>query len=85
MAVFTEKARPYVIGCDPNVGLKAKGIYFYLVTRPGEHVTIERMTEEFQEGVASIRRAIKELEESGYLERVRIYPNGHAAYDWLLK
>lgn len=85
MTVDIKHASAYRVGCDPDISLKAKGIYFYLYLRHGEHVTLERMTEDFQEGIASIRRAVKELEDAGHLKRVRIYPNGHAAYDWFLK
>ena len=84
MAVDMKHAGAYKATCDPDLSLKAKGLFFYLYMRHGEHVTVERIVEDCAEGVAAVRRAIKELEDAGYLRRERYYINRGAAYHWIL-
>lgn len=74
----------YQVLADTGITLKAKGVIAYLSEREGEHVTLEKMVADMHEGIASVRAAVKELEESGYLERVRDNSRGYAVYDWIL-
>lgn len=71
---------------DEHITLKAKGVFGYLMTREeGEHITLEKMLETTKESAASVRAAIKELEQSDYLLRVRDNSEGFAKYDWILR
>lgn len=71
---------------DDRITLKAKGVFGYLVTREeGEHITLDRMLDTTKESAAAVRAAIKELEQSEYLVRVRDNSGGFAKYDWILK
>ena len=85
MAVETKSAEARRASERDDLSLKAKGVYFYLMQHAGQHVTVERMVGDCAEGVAAIRRAIKELEDAGCLERERIYINRGAAYIWRLR
>lgn len=67
---------------SPELSMKAKGILAYLAAAEGDHMTIERMCEEMAEGYAAIRRAVKELEESGHLKRERKNEGKRVWYDW---
>jgi len=53
-----------------DVSLKAKGLYAYIQSKPdGWDFTISKIASQSKEGELSIRGAIKELEECGYLIR----------------
>lgn len=76
------RGTPYEVYADERITAKAKGLLAYLISRDGEHVTIERIERDSAEGGAAIRKAIKELEKYGYLERERYMEGRFAAYHW---
>jgi len=58
---------------DPNLSLKAKGLWGYLQSKPdGWKFSISRIATQTKDGRESIRSAIKELEKAGYLRRVPV-------------
>ena len=58
---------------DPNLSAKAKGVMAYILSLPDDwKIHIDELTTHFKDGRDSIRKAIKELQEAGYIERVRI-------------
>lgn len=61
---------------------RAKGILGYLIACEGQHMTMERMDSDFAECVGTIRKGVKELEESGHLKRVRRQEGQRVWYDW---
>lgn len=69
---------------DPNVTARAKGVLAYLAAAEGQHMTLDRMESEMAEGVASLRRYIRELEDAGYLERERQNEGQRVWYDWMV-
>lgn len=51
-----------------DVSLKAKGLFAYLESKPLEwKFSLDKIAEEIKEGKDSIRSAVKELEEEGYI------------------
>lgn len=85
MAVTIEDGKylsAYGVLSDADLSAKAKGVLSYLISREGEHMTMERLVSDFQESEPTMRKTVKELEESGYLERERYNLRGHAAYHW---
>jgi len=54
---------------DPRVSFLAKGLYAYLMSRPnGAHVSIDQLAHHSQrEDQETIRRAVQELFDAGYL------------------
>lgn len=58
---------------DPNLSAKAKGVMAYILSLPDDwKIHIDELSTHFKDGRDSIRKAIKELQEAGYIERVRI-------------
>lgn len=82
--VITESSANRVMK-DPEVSAKAKAVWAYLDSREGEHVTLEQIVSDFKESTATLRGAIHELMDTGYLRRERFNMNGHAAYNWYLQ
>lgn len=70
---------------DPEITARSKALWAYLDMREGEHVTLDQITADFKENVATMRKAIHELEDTGYLRRQRFSMDGHAAYNWYLQ
>ena len=71
---------------DTGITAKAKGVFGYLMALgEGEHVTIDMMVGDMHEAIAAVRAAVKELEEAGYLVRIRDNSKGFASYDWILQ
>lgn len=70
---------------DDDVTLKAKGLFAFLFSREGEHMTLETVLDNTSESVSAVRGAVKELEAAGYLTRVRETGGRYASYDWILK
>lgn len=65
---------------DSRLSLKAKGLYSYLYSKPdGWDFETTRMAKDSTDGRDSIRSAVKELEEAGYLKRYKL-PNGRMVY-----
>jgi hypothetical protein len=57
----------------PDLSAVAIGIAVYIQSLPdGADVTVKRLTLRFREGEITIRRAVNELVEQGYLERRRV-------------
>lgn len=77
MVFRVEKNRDYstinnTILRDRDISLKAKGLLVTMLSLPDEWVySIEGLTKILKEGKDSIRSAIKELEEHGYVARVQ--------------
>jgi hypothetical protein len=64
---------------DATLSLRAKGLLSYLLSRPNNwHVIINDLVKLSTDGKTSVRSALKELEDSGYLRRERI--NGDKGY-----
>jgi len=57
---------------NPNLSAKAKGILTYLLQLPDDWVIYqEELPNHFKDSITSIRSGINELEENGYIERIR--------------
>ena len=57
---------------DKNISLKAKGLLCYLFSiENGEQYTIDKLRKNNKDGLESIRYALRELEQAGYLVRTR--------------
>lgn len=69
---------------NDDITLKAKGLFAFLFSREGEHMTLDRLLDNTAESASAVRAAIKELEGAGYLDRIRRTEGGHASYDWIL-
>lgn len=69
---------------DDDITLKAKGLFAFLFSREGEHMTLETVLDNTSESVSAVRAAIKELEGAGYLNRIRETGGRYASYDWIL-
>ena len=60
---------PNEIIFNPNLSLKAKGLWLYMNAKPdGWHFASERIAKENAEGITSIRAALKELAQAGLLK-----------------
>ena len=58
---------------DPELSFKAKGLMSYMLSRPDNwDFTIEGLARQNKEGVDAIARIIRELEERGYVTRIRV-------------
>jgi len=65
---------------DPNLSLKAKGLFAYLYSKPNDwNFSGERIVKESLEGRKAIYSGLKELEENGYLIRSK-QPDGRVDY-----
>lgn len=69
---FQEKfsQAPNTLVYNKDISLKAKGLYLFIQGKPDEWCfSAERISYETKDGIDSIKSALKELEQSGYLER----------------
>lgn len=58
---------------DPKLSLKSKGLYAFLYSKPdGWNFEANRISKQSKDGRDSVRGAIKELEDNGYLEREKL-------------
>jgi hypothetical protein len=80
------KDNPYVmvhkgIVMDTRISYKAKGLLFYLLSRPDDWQVYEgELTRHSTDGLRAVRSGIKELLQAGYLKRFRLHkPNGQLA------
>jgi len=65
---------------NQNLSFKAKGLYAYLYSKPdGWNFEFGRIAEDSNDGIDSVRSAINELEEAGYLVRTKT-PSGRMIY-----
>ena len=72
---------------NPKISFRAKGLFGYLQSKPdGWSFAIERIINQTTEGKDSIRKAIKELENNGYLIRRPVRDNNGkwSGYDYIL-
>jgi len=72
---------------DPNISLRAKGLFTFLQSKPdGWSFSINRISQQTSDGETSVRSAIKELEEGGYLKResTRKKDGKWDGYDYIL-
>lgn len=64
---------PNELLCDPAVSFKAKGLWSYIQSKPNDYdFSAERIADETADGVDSIKTALQELEDKGYLVRKRL-------------
>lgn len=60
---------PNEIIFNPNLSLKAKGLWLYMNAKPdGWHFASERIAKETSDGITSIRSTLKELAKDGLLK-----------------
>lgn len=71
---------------DTNITFKAKGVYAYIQSKPEAwDFSVERISCQTKEGLTSVRMALKELEDAGYLIREKYRNNrGHLCYSYQL-
>lgn len=70
---------------DKRLSFKARGVLVWLLDKPDDwHTSVELLAAESPEGAFSVRSACKELEQFGYLRRVRRHEGGRYVVEWLL-
>ena len=71
---------------NPNISLRAKGLFAFIQGKPDKwRFSAERIALENKEGVQSVRSALQELEEFGFLQRVKTKnEKGHWEIDYIL-
>ena len=71
---------------DKELTFKAKGVYAYIQSKPANwDFSAERISMQTKEGVTSVRMALIELEDAGYLIRTQSRNNrGHLVYSYQL-
>jgi hypothetical protein len=77
---------PNAIVSDSNLSLKAKGLFAFIQSKPDEwKFSAERIAGQCKEGVDSIKAGLKELENTGFLKRVKYQDSvGKWAYNYIL-
>jgi predicted transcriptional regulator len=75
---------PNIVIYDTSISAKAKGVFVYLISRPSEWAFfMSEIQEHFTDGASSIRTAVEELQEAGYIERIkRGIVGGGTYYEW---
>jgi len=75
---------PNIVIYDKGISAKAKGVFVYLISRPSEWAFfMSEIQEHFTDGASSIRTAVEELQEAGYIERTkRGIVGGGTYYEW---
>ena len=59
---------------DSSISLKAKGLYVYMQSKPEDWVfSIDRIAYQNKDGKDSVRKAINELLDAGYLTRKKVF------------
>ena len=75
---FTQVSNHILI--NKEISLKAKGVYCYLISKPDNYeFSADRIANECKEGRKAILTAVSELENAGYLHRVKL-SNGKVNY-----
>lgn len=75
MILRTRKNKNYTTLCnvalnDPDLSLKAKGLFAYLMSKPDDwKISYRGLMAQLKEGQRAILGALAELEEAGYLDR----------------
>jgi hypothetical protein len=79
-------ATPNDLLYNKNISLKAKGLYGYIQAKPDNwNFSAQKITLECKEAIDSIRLALKELEDYGYLVRKKHQNDkGHWEIDYIL-
>lgn len=69
-----------------EASLKAKGLYGYIQSKPEDwNFSARRISKEIKEGLSSINKTLKELEDLNYLERVKFQNDkGHWEVEYVL-
>ena len=77
---------PNTLLYNSNISLRAKGLFAFIQGKPDKwRFSAERIALENKEGVQSVRSALQELEELGFLQRVKTKNNkGHWEIDYIL-
>jgi hypothetical protein len=71
---------------DSSISLKAKGLYIYMQSKPDDWVfSVERISYQNKDGIDSVRNAINELIQSGYLSKNRINDNKGGIYAYKIQ
>jgi len=72
---------------DPRISMKELGLWLYIASNPkGCNLTIEDICKHTADGKASIKSALKSLEELGLLSRRQVNKNGRfGAMEYILK
>lgn len=76
--VRVEKTKNYTVMSnfhlnDKNLSFKAKGLLSYMLSLPDDwDYTLEGLSKKGKDGIDSVRTAVHELEEAGYLRRERL-------------
>lgn len=75
---FTQVANEVI--CSKKLSFKAKGLCAYLMSKPqGWNFSADRIANESNDGRKAVLKGLKELEDVGYLYRVKM-PNGRVDY-----
>lgn len=62
---------------DKSISLKAKGVYLFLISKPDNwHFSVDRISSQNSDGLASVKSALKELEDKRFLKRIQINKRG---------
>lgn len=76
---------PHALLYDPNISLKAKGLYTYMQAKPdGWDFSADRIALENKEAKRAIAAGLRELEQNGYLIRRKRSENGTWVWDHVL-
>lgn len=76
---------PHELLYNPNISMRAKGLFAYIQGKPdGWSFSAERISRESSEGLQAINSGLKELENNGYLQRVRNSVNGTWVHEYHL-
>ena len=71
---------PNIVLWDSNLSLQAKGLWAYIKSKPPNwDFSCARIAQETKEGRKSILKAMKQLEEAGYLHRTKL-PSGRVVH-----
>ena len=66
---------------DSGLSLKAKGLYVYMQSKPDEWVfSLDRIASQNKDGKDSVRNAIKELADAGYLTRKKMFKDSKGVF-----
>lgn len=62
---------------DKRISVKALGLFVYLASKPSDwRFSSERISNDFRDGITSIRASLTELEKYNYLSRIKITESG---------
>lgn len=58
---------------NPNISLKAKGLYVYMQSKPEDwSFSVFKISSQVKEGEEAVKSGLKELEDFGYLKRTPV-------------